>query len=140
MRTRLRTWVDYNPNEEFWIHALRDNPPDKTTIKFFRSWHEHNPFLSQKIRDKIEGLKEQDEDLWRVYARGYTGKIEGLIFRNWKESKQVPEGAKYIGSSLDFGFTNDPTASADIYISDGELYIEEKLYKTGLKDRIPFLK
>jgi phage terminase large subunit len=135
MRTRIRTWVDYNPNEEFWIHQIRDNPPDKTTVRFIRSWHEHNPFLSQKIRDKIEGLKQIDEDLYQVYARGKTGKIEGLVFRNWSISKEVPEGAEYIGSWLDFGFTNDPTASGDVWMSDGELYLEEKLYQTGLTNQ-----
>jgi phage terminase large subunit len=128
LRTRIRTWVDYNPNEEFYIHSYIDKP----NVKFIRSWHEHNPFLSQKIRDKIEALKDIDEELYKVYGRGMTGKIEGLVFRNWEQVKAIPEGADYIGSSLDFGFTNDPTASADIYRSDGELWIIEQLYQTGL--------
>ena len=128
LRTRIRTWVDYNPNEEFYIHSFIDKPG----VKFIRSWHEHNPFLSQKIRDKIEALKDIDEELYKVYGRGMTGKIEGLVFRNWEQVKAIPEGADYIGSSLDFGFTNDPTASADIYRSDGELWIIEQLYQTGL--------
>ena len=128
LRTRLRTWVDYNPNEEFYIHSYIDKP----NVKFIRSWHEHNPFLSQKIRDKIEALKDIDEELYKVYGRGMTGKIEGLVFRNWEQVKAIPEGADYIGSSLNFGFTNDPTASADIYRSDGELWIIEQLYQTGL--------
>lgn len=128
LRTRLRTWVDYNPNEEFYIHDYIGEP----NVKFIRSWHEHNPYLSQKVRDKIEGLKDIDIELWNVYGRGKTGKIEGLIFRNWEAADKIPDGAKYIGSSLDFGFTNDPTASADVYMSDGELWIEEQLYQTGL--------
>jgi phage terminase large subunit len=128
MRTRIRTWVDYNPNEEFYIHKMIG----KEGVRFIRSWHEHNPFLTQKIRDKIEGLKDIDEDLYQVYARGKTGKIEGLVFRNWVEADKIPEGADYIGSSLDFGYTNDPSASADIYKSDGELWIVERLYRTGL--------
>jgi phage terminase large subunit len=128
LRTRLRTWVDYNPNEEFYIHDYIG----KDGVRFIRSWHEHNPYLSQKIRDKIEALKDIDIELWNVYGRGKTGKIEGLVFRNWDIVDEIPEGAKYIGSSLDFGFTNDPTASADIYQSDGELYIIEQLYQTGL--------
>jgi len=128
LRTRLRTWVDYNPNEEFYIHEYIG----KEGVKFIRSWHEHNPFLSQKIRDKIEALKDIDEELYKVYGRGMTGKIEGLVFRNWTEAEAIPEGADYIGSSLDFGYTNDPSASADIYKSDGELWIIERLYRTGL--------
>jgi len=132
MRTRIRTWVDYNPNEEFWIHQMRDNPPDKTTVRFIRSWHEHNPFLSQKIRDKIESLKQVDEELWRVYARGKTGKIEGLVFRNWEIKTEVPEDAEYIATGLDFGFTHDPSAAIEVYRFNDDLYLKEVLYQTGL--------
>ena len=132
MRTRIRTWVDYNPNEEFWIHHLKNNPPEKTTVKFIRSWHEHNPFLSQKVRDKIEGLKDVDEELWRVYARGMTGKIEGLVYRNWDIKKEVPEEAEYIATGVDFGFTHDPTAVIEVYRLENDLYFKEIVYETGL--------
>ena len=131
LRTRKRTWVDYNPNEEFWIHDYIGKPG----VKFFRTWHEHNPFLSQKIRDKIEGLREIDEDLWKVYGRGMTGKIEGLVFRKWKQATDIPEGAEYIGTGMDFGFTNDPTAVVSVYKSDGNLYVKEELYRTGLTNQ-----
>lgn len=131
LRTRKRTWVDYNPNEEFWIHDYIGKP----SVKFFRTWHEHNPFLDQKVRDKIEGLKEIDEDLWKVYGRGMTGKIEGLVFRKWKQANDIPEGAGYIGTGMDFGFTNDPTAVVSVYKSDGNLYVKEELYRTGLTNQ-----
>lgn len=131
LRTRIRTFVDYNPNEEFYIHDYIG----KDGVKFFRTWHEHNPFLSQKIRDKIEGLKEIDEDLWKVYARGMTGKIEGLVFRKWKQAQDIPEGAEYISTGMDFGFTNDPTAVVSVYKSDGNLYVREELYQTGLTNQ-----
>jgi len=130
-RTRIRTFVDYNPNEEFYIHDFIGKP----NVKFFRTWHEHNPFLSQKIRDKIEGLKDIDMDLFNVYARGMTGKIEGLVFRKWKQGNDIPEGAEYIGSGLDFGFTNDPSASVDVFKSDGNLYVKESLYRSGLTNQ-----
>lgn len=128
LRTSKRTWVDYNPNERFWIHDYIG----KKGVKFLRTWHEHNPFLDQKVRDKIEALKDIDEELWKVYARGMTGKIEGLVFRNYDQVEELPEGAEFIGSGMDFGFTNDPTAVVDVYKSGGELYVVEKLYQTGL--------
>lgn len=128
LRTRIRTFVDYNPNERFWIHDYIG----KEDVKFIRSWHEHNPFLTDKIRDKIEGLKDIDPELYKVYGRGQTGKIEGLVFRNWQESKEVPQGAEYIGTGMDFGFTNDPTAVVSVWKYNGELYLREELYKHGL--------
>jgi len=131
LRTRKRTWVDFNPNEEFWIHDYKGKP----NVLFLRTWHEHNPFLSQKIRDKIEGLKDIDEDLWKVYARGMTGKIEGLVFRKWKQGNDVPEGAEYISSAIDFGFTNDPTAVVSVWRVEETLYIKEELYRTGLTNQ-----
>lgn len=130
-RTTIRTFTDYNPNEEFYIHQFIGKP----NVKFFRTWHEHNPFLPQNVRDKIEGLKEIDEDLWKVYGRGMTGKIEGLVFRKWKQATDIPEGAEYIGTGMDFGFTNDPTAVVSVYKSDGNLYVKEELYRTGLTNQ-----
>lgn len=131
-RTRIRTYVDYNPNEEFYIHHLRDNPPSGTSVKFIRSWHEHNPFLEEKQHKQIEGIKELDEELWRVYARGYTGKIEGLVYRNWEIKTEVPQNAQYIATGLDFGFTHDPSASVEVYQHNDNLYLKEEVYETGL--------
>ena len=61
-----------------------------------------------------------------------TGKIEGLIYRNWEWCDQIPEGAKFLGTGLDFGFINDVTAVTDVYLLDGELWLDELMYKTGL--------
>jgi phage terminase large subunit len=132
LRTRKQTFIDYNPNAEFWVHEHLIGRPN---TKFIRSWHEHNPFLSQVMRDKIEGLKEVDEQLWRVYARGYTGKIEGLIFRNHNIVPEVPNDAEFICCGMDFGFTNDPSTLIEVYRYNGELYINQLLYSTGLTNQ-----
>jgi phage terminase large subunit len=132
LRTRKQTFIDYNPNAEFWVH---EHLIGKSNTKFIRSWHEHNPFLSQAMRDKIEGLKEVDEQLWRVYARGYTGKIEGLIFRNHNIVPEIPKDAEFIAAGMDFGFTNDPTTLIEVYRFNGELYVNQLLYSTGLTNQ-----
>lgn len=128
IRTKKQIYIDYNPNAEFWVHEFLIGKPN---VKFFRSWHEHNPFLSDKIREKIEALKDIDEELWRVYARGLTGKIDGLVFRNWFVVDQIPQDAKFLGTGLDFGFTNDPTAVVEVYEQNGELWVRELMYETG---------
>ena len=41
IRTKKQIYIDYNPNAEFWVHEFLIGKPN---VKFFRSWHEHNPF------------------------------------------------------------------------------------------------
>lgn len=129
LRTRKRIFIDYNPNEQFWVHEKII--PNKNTVLFI-SDHRHNPFLPQKMRDKIEALKEEDYELWKVYARGLTGKIEGLIFPNCRIVPCIPADCKPIGLGMDFGFTNDPTACLAAYMQNGELWVDELIYETGL--------
>jgi phage terminase large subunit len=129
LRTSEQEFIDYNPNSEFWVH---ENLIGKRNTQLFITDHRHNPFVKDKVREKIEALKDKDEELWKVYARGLTGKIEGLIFRNWNIVDSIPEGAKFIGAGLDFGFTNDPTACHEVYLNNGELWIDELIYDTGL--------
>lgn len=132
LRTRKQTFIDYNPNAEFWVHEKLIGKPN---VKFIRSWHEHNPFLSQEMRDKIEGLKEVDLELWKVYARGLTGKIEGLIFRNHTIVPEIPIDAEFIAAGMDFGFTNDPTTLIEVYRYNGELYLNELIFSTNLTNQ-----
>lgn len=130
LRTREQEFIDYNPNAEFWAHEQLIGKPGVETLI---TDHRHNPFLLDKQRAKIEGLLQKDAELWKVYARGLTGKIEGLVLRDWHLATMgIPAGAKYLGTGLDFGFTNDPTTAVDLYLSGGELWADEVLYATGL--------
>lgn len=129
LRTNEQIFIDYNPNAEFWVH---DDLIGKPGVQLFISDHRHNPFINQAQRDKIEALKEKDYELWKVYARGLTGKIEGLIFRDWSVVESIPEGAKFICNGLDFGFTNDVSASINVYMQNGELWLDELFYQNGL--------
>jgi phage terminase large subunit len=129
LRTNQQIFIDYNPNSEFWVH---EHLIGTKGVQLFISDHRHNPFILQAQRDKIEGLKEKDYELWKVYARGLTGKIEGLIFRNWTVVEEIPSGAKFIGNGLDFGFTNDVSASINVFLQNGELWLDELIYENGL--------
>src|SRR5690606_8096436 len=76
MRTRVRTFIDYNPTSTFWVHnKVIENKVEYNSVKIIRSWHIHNPYLSEEQRARIENI--QDKDLWKVYARGLTGKLQG---------------------------------------------------------------
>lgn len=129
LRTTKQIFIDYNPNSEFWVH---DNILGKPGVQLVITDHRHNPFLSDITRQKIEGLKDIDEELWRVYARGITGKIQGLVLTNWFICDDIPKDAKFIANGLDFGFTNDETGCLQVFMQNGELWVNELIYQTGM--------
>ena len=132
LRTRKQVYIDYNPDTSFWVHE-KIIPLDTTELII--SDHRHNPFLSSKVREKIEALKERDESLWKVYARGITGRIEGLVLKKWYVLNESFEDKKIIGYGIDFGFSNDPSTLIEVRMQDGDLYVQELIYETGLTNQ-----
>ena len=129
LRTRKRIFIDFNPNTAFWVH---DNLVGRSGVQLIISDHRHNPFLSVLQRQKIESLKDTDWELWRVYARGLTGKITGLVLNNWQICEDIPDDARLLAAGLDFGFTNDQTGCLLVYKQNGMLWADELFYETGL--------
>jgi len=129
LRTKTRIYIDYNPNTAFWVH---DRLLGNNNVRLFISDHRHNPFLSDTMRQKIESLRNDDLELWKVYARGLTGKITGLVLNNWLLCDSIPVNARLVAYGLDFGFTNDETGCLAVYRQNGELWINELLYETRL--------
>lgn len=127
IRTKKKSYIDYNPNTEFWVHS---DLIGKDNVTLIISDHRHNTFLDDSIHNKIEAI--EDEELWKVYARGLTGKLEGVIFRDYNVVPNVSLDARLIGYGLDFGFTNDPTALIAVYNQSGELVLDELIYQKRL--------
>jgi phage terminase large subunit len=136
-RTRIRVFVDYNPTAPFWVHdkliGTTKNANDlNADVQLIISDHRHNPFLSQKDHDRTENIK--DPELWKVYARGMTGNLMGLIYPDWTmiPDKEFPwdDPSKFGG--LDFGYTNDPTAGVRLCRIANKIYIHELCYAPGI--------
>lgn len=129
MRTRKKVFLDYNPSARFWVH---DEVIGRENVKLIISDHRKNYFLTKEEHDRIEGIS--DPELWKVYARGLTGMIEGLVLTNWDICDQLPPEEEWKMScfGLDFGFTNDPSALERVVLAHGELWIDELIYSTGL--------
>lgn len=129
IRTRKKVYLDYNPSERFWVH---DEVIGKDGVKLIISDHRGNPFLSAEEHARIEGI--EDDELWKVYARGLTGMISGLVLTNWDIVDRMPprDERKMTCYGLDFGFTNDPSALEEVCLAHGELWVDEKIYSTGL--------
>lgn len=126
-----QTIIDYNPSIRFWAH---ENLIGHEGTKLFISDHRHNPFLTPQKHKEIEGIK--DKELWKVYARGLTGNVTGVIFPNWE---MIDEGAFPRDFpaifAVDFGYTNDPTALVKLCLIGDTLFVKELGYETGLSPR-----
>ena len=129
MRTRKEVFIDYNPSARFWVHEKLLNRHD---VQLILSDHRQNRFLSQEQHDMIENI--EDDELWKVYARGATGAITGLVFPRFNVVDALPprEEWKMHVYCLDFGFTNDPTALIHLVLAHGELWLDELIYNTGM--------
>lgn len=127
IRTKEKVFIDYNPTARFWVH---DNVIGAEDTRLIISDHRHNPFLTPEQHARIEGI--EDKELFRVYARGLTGQIRGLVFSGWELVDEMPATLKKEGRGIDFGFTNDPTAIVHAGIAHGCLYVDLELYDTGI--------
>jgi phage terminase large subunit len=129
MRTRKEVFIDYNPSARFWVHEKLLNRHD---VQLILSDHRQNRFLTQEQHDMIENI--EDDELWKVYARGATGAITGLVFPRFNVVDALPprEEWKMHVYCLDFGFTNDPTALIHLILAHGELWLDELFYNTGM--------
>ena len=129
VRTRETIFIDWNPDAEFWYEQKQLNVRENTTE--IVSTYKDNPFLSDIQVEEIESNK-NDHDWWQVYGLGQVGRPQGIIYKNWDQCQEIPSGARLVGYGLDFGYQNDPTALVAVYALQGELYLDELLYKKGL--------
>jgi phage terminase large subunit len=135
VRTKLFTFLDYNPSAPFYAHTdLIGND----NVDFLIVTYKDNEFLNEKIIAEIESWEVKAEtseyykNRWKVMGLGQLGIQSGAIYNDWSEIDFLPEEAELLGSGLDFGFTNDPTAMVSIYRYDGEIIIDEVIYQKGL--------
>lgn len=159
------TILDYNPTIRFFVHENlmndgttkfyysdhRDNPfltnekhREIESICVFKRDEKGNVLfkvdkdgLIVLDRDglKIPLIEKGNYELWKVYARGLTGNVSGVIFPNWQiiDESDFPDDAsnEWI-YSIDFGYTNDPTAIVKICKVANTLFIKELAYFPGI--------
>lgn len=151
IRTDREIWLDFNPSADFWAYQELRNDPD---AEWLTLTYPDNNALSTSIIEEIEKaltkgfhnptlqggdlFKENNikspywSNWWKVYGLGQLGALMGAVLSNWRVCDAIPKDAKLIGCGLDFGFTNDPTGEVEVYLQNGELWVNELIYQTGL--------
>jgi phage terminase large subunit len=135
IRTRRFIYLDYNPVSEFWVDTELIGDADSEMVILT---YKDNEALDASIVKEIEKAREKGKtsEYWRnwfqVYGLGQIGNLEGVVFSNYQLVDSIPDEAKLIGYGLDFGYSNDPTALVGIYLFNGQRYIDQVLYRTGM--------
>lgn len=138
LRLRAKT-VDGEPNRMY----LTCNPSDvegmvSRVLKEPDSEEIHSTYLDNKFASEtdiavLEGLREQDEAYWLIYAKGKFAKLKGQIHElvMWTTGP-YPECEEYI-KGLDFGYVNpNELLRIGIDMERMTLYVEELLWATGM--------
>jgi phage terminase large subunit len=128
LRTKETIFIDFNPADEYsWVYDVSDAPGNK----LIHSTYKNNLANLTKLQvQEIEGLKDVDENLWKVYGLGLRGTSSETIYTNWKMCHDFPQ-CEDIVYGLDFGY-NHPTALVKVGFLDNKIYVDEALYESKL--------
>ncbi len=131
IRTSKQVIFDYNPSDEY--HWIYDKIIPRDDTLFFKSTFMDNPFLDQALIDEIYRLKDEDENLWKIYGLGELGKAKDLIYPNW-DIKEFPAVCEHYRYGLDFGF-NHPTSLVLVGIRENDVYVQQMIYQSHLTNQ-----
>lgn len=130
-KTRKKVILDYNPTAAFWVHAnLIEGGESQYNNRwdYFQLDHRHNPFLTEEEHAVYESMS--DPELFKVYARGETGKVTGLVLGHFKKITTMPKCDRYVWG-IDYGYTNDKTAIVKMGVIGRQRYFQECCYLSG---------
>lgn len=127
LRTKEMIFLDFNPADEHsWVYDVVDAPGNL----LIQSTYKDNPFLTKEQVAEIEGLKDADENLWKVFGLGLRGTSSETIYTHYKIVDEMPgRGDQCMGQ--DFGY-NVASALVDIEFYEGAVYWDEVLYEPKL--------
>ena len=131
-----------NPvSAEHWCYRelVQANYPERACQ---HSTHLDNPFLSEQFRQRLLGLKDVDENFYRVYCLGEPGKATGLVYpANWEVTDEKLEDFDCFG--IDWGYTHPLVIVGCKQTGERELTFRQLYYESGKlvdADIIPWMR
>jgi len=119
---------DFNPTSQFWLEKFIEYYGE---VEVIVSNYTNNPFLTDVERARIARRVQMDPNFKRIHVDCEYGSYEGLVFNGFSIIDSIPEEVSR-NYGLDWGYTNDPTALVEIGMKGENIYMNEKIYQTGL--------
>lgn len=133
----VRRWFDLHDHPEakgFYIPTLKKDITN--TIFLSTNYRDNEANMSLDSMQNYRAYKETKPDYyWNTIEGLVPETVRGRIYKNWEQIDKIPFNARLVRRGLDLGYTNDPTALVDVYEYDGGYILDERLYKTGYKNR-----
>lgn len=128
IRTTGQVFLDWNPADFIsWVYEVADNPKNK---RIHSTYLNNISNLSDSQIRNIEQYKDLPDDfMWKVYGLGERGSAKEIIYTQWKQYDEAPDGDVFYG--LDFGYVH-PAALVKVTHYEGQNYFEEIVYQSGL--------
>ena len=128
IRTTGQVFLDWNPADFVsWVYDIADDPANK---RIHSTYLNNISNLSDTQIKNIEQYKDLPDDfMWKVYGLGERGAAKELIYTQWKQYSETPNGDTFYG--LDFGYVH-PAALMKVTHYEGQNYFEEIIYQSGL--------
>ena len=136
VRTKGLIFLDYNPTRSFWAQEKVENRDNCVAIhSTYKDNKDHVTGRSMLSAEQIREIESNqgDANWWRVYGLGLTGQLEGLIFPDFEQIDDLPDGLIETYGQ-DYGFTNDPSTLIHTKIDTARkcLYFDEVYYRKGM--------
>jgi phage terminase large subunit len=98
-----------------------------------KSNYQANRFVPQRVIDILEGYKETNPALYKMWVLGEFTEVEGVILTRYAFVKDEPDKRLYKGIGLDFGYSADPAAALHVWLDEPgrTIWIRPVMYNTG---------
>lgn len=124
--------LSFNPSlMTSWVYSRHFE--DRTDAHIIKVTVDDNPWASPEELARLNALKHQNYNLYKVYRLGEWGTLEGYIY-SWPIIDAIPEGERIVDTwyAHDWGYAK-PCATVKFMMSgEGNIYLQQVLYAAGL--------
>ena len=130
-------WVTFNPNKEddvVYTTFVKNTHPSAIVTKVN---YNSNPYFPEELEEeRVYDQASLDRDLYEHIWLGECHKISDALIFKGKFFVEEFEPTREFGEPVygfDFGFSQDPTAVVEVYVTERVLYVRREAWKVGLE-------